>query len=185
MKRHCCAMMAALSIVALCGTATPAFSWATGEGSCYAKGDMFASGWLSFYFFGLDATFDYGVHDAISIGASAGYNTESIYQGHARNNYFPLMVRGAFHPFNLDALAGKLLIRNMVDVYAGLVTGFAPGFRTEDEGYESQMAAEKNISKFILREHLGVRYFITEKWSMSVEHSGTLVAIAMGVTYKL
>jgi len=72
---------------------------------------------------GFFGSFDYGFHDAISGGIASGFN------GHGWRYYqyftIPFAVRAAFHPFNLKVIADKIKIRNKMDVYVGLATGWS------------------------------------------------------------
>ncbi len=183
MKKYRTVFLAALSLLILSATTTPVFSWANSEGSCYAKGDKIGSAGVSFYYFGIYGAFDYGIHDCISAGAALGYNGVT-YANVWRKNYIPIVVRGAFHPFNLDVLADKIVFRNILDVYAGLATGWAFGWATWKSGGEPLPGSEPKMPGFVIREYLGVRYFITDKWSLFVEDCAGVSNIAIGASYK-
>lgn len=158
---------------------TNLFAWATSEGSCYAKGDKIASAGLSIYPLGGYITFDYGIHDCISAGLGTGYNGYSVL-GYVYYHRVPIMARVLFHPFNLQVLADKLLIRNTIDVYIGITTGATfVWISTSNPLYTPQ---EK--SGFRIREVIGGRYQVNEKLSFFIEDSNQLSNIAIGVNYK-
>jgi hypothetical protein len=175
--------IAILSIISLIPASGNASDWATSDGSCYAQGEKIASAALSINNFGLYAAFDYGVHDAISVGGGFGYNATSNLQW--RYNYLPIMLRGAFHPFNLSALADKIVVRNMVDVYVGLTVGWRIGWlKWKSAAIAVREPTDLNNGFAIPREFIGVRYFFNDKLAIFVEHCPELTNISGGVSYK-
>ena len=176
MKKLFSVLICILSISAL---NAPAFGWATSEGSVYAKGNMLGSAGLSIYPLGVLAGFDYGLHDCISAGLAAGYNNSS-WAPQVRTHQVPIMARVAFHPFNLKVLSDKIVIRNMIDVYAGLNTGWIFRWYSSDLGIQSP----DDASYFGLREYIGMRYFVNDKLAIFVEDNNYLSYIGFGVTYK-
>lgn len=98
-----------------------AANWAMDVGSCFQKGDMYLSAGVPLYPFGLNAAFDYGFHEVISGGGGIGFRT-FIY-----SNYFSIVARAAFHPFNLKVLEEKISVRNKFDVFVGLAPYFGAG----------------------------------------------------------
>jgi hypothetical protein len=183
MKRYMGMVILAFSILLFSASNSPVYSWGNGEGSCYAKGDKLGSAGLSFYYFGLLAAFDYGLHDCISAGLGVGYNTRSRFQGDIRDHYFPVVARAAFHPFNLDALAEKVAIRNLVDIYVGLTAGWAFGFQSQAKG-SNYYDSEESIQHLILREYVGMRYHFNDKWSLFIEDCAYLGFLSFGITKK-
>ncbi|MCX7726322.1 MAG: hypothetical protein N2053_05690 [Chitinispirillaceae bacterium] len=159
---------------------TNLFAWATSEGSCYVKGDKIASAGLSIYPFGGYVVFDYGIHDCISAGLGTGYNGYSII-GYVHYHRVPIMARALFHPFNLEALADKILIRNTIDLYVGLTMGATFVWISTD----NPLYTPQEKSGFRIREVIGGRYQVTEKLSFFIEDSYSLSTIAIGVNYKL
>lgn len=155
------------------------FGWATGEGSCYAKGDKIASAGLSLYPFGIYGTFDYGIHDCISAGLGTGYNGYSVL-GYVQYHRIPIMARALFHPFNLEVLADKILVRNTIDIYIGLTLGATFTWISTD----NPLYTPEEKSGFRIREVAGGRYQFNEKLSFFIEDSYSLSSIAIGVNYK-
>lgn len=155
---------------------TPVAAWATGEGSAYAQGDMYGSAGLSIHYFGAFVAFDYGLHDCISAGAATGYNTYSNLS--IRYHHLPIIARAAFHPFNLSAIADKIVIRNMIDVYAGLSTGWVFKWGKGD-------FVDVTDHHFAIREYLGMRYHFSDKLSIFVEDCPGIAFIGAGVSYRL
>ena len=179
MKKYFTIPLNALFFITLTAMQTPVYGWANGEGSCYAQGNMLGSAALSFHHFGLNVAFDYGLHDCISLGAIVGYDGYSRLD--VRYNHVPLMVRGAFHPFNLAALADKIVIRDMIDVYVGISTGVLfVGIKKDD--YVLYDDREKTGYK--IREYIGMRYWASGKWGFFIEDCGWASNIAIGATYK-
>jgi hypothetical protein len=156
---------------------TPASGWSDSENSCYSRGAMLGSAGISVYYFGVYAAFDYGIHDCISAGAAAGYNGDS--RPGYRINQVPLMIRAAFHPFNLAVLADKIIIRDMVDLYAGITTGRV--IRWETSKYDDLRGDVH--SGFSIREYLGLRYHFSDKIAIFIEDCGETANLAFGCTY--
>ncbi|MBN1309336.1 MAG: hypothetical protein JXA18_15535 [Chitinispirillaceae bacterium] len=179
MKKRSTVLVTALSLLTVTAAVTPVCGWYDSEGSCYAKGDMIGSLGLSVHYFGAYGSFDYGVHDCISAGGAVGYVGYSLLD--ARHNHIPLIVRGAFHPFNLAALADKIVIRDVIDVYAGLSTGWLFVWIRRDN---LSLQDEADKPGFRIREYIGMRYHFSPKWSFFIEDCGYLTNIAGGVSYK-
>ena len=177
MRKPVGAMIAAAMLATT--SLTPVFGWANGENSCYTKGMMLGSAGISIYHFGAFVAFDYGLHDCISAGLAAGYNGYT-YVPEVRTHRIPIVARAAFHPFNLSVLADKLDIRNLIDVYIGLSTGWM--FRWQTTKYDLLRGNEP--STFSLREYIGLRYYFTEKLAVFVEDCGEIAYISGGITYK-
>lgn len=175
----------ALLCLALSGTIF-ASDWATSEGSCYAKGNLTIGGGLGISNFGAFVSGDYGIHDAISIGGAIGYNgygyAWGLYNLDLRENFVPIYVRGAFHPFNLKVLSEKIAIRNKLDPYIGLAAGYTIGWWSGDRhGY----AFSNDLAFYSpVRELVGVKFYPTEKLYLTAEEGGGLSWINFGVGYK-
>jgi len=182
MKPNVRTLVAVLTIVSVFRLAANASDWATGNGSCYEQGHKLPSAAFSVYHPGFYLAFDYGLHDCISAGAALGYTGYSELQ--FRYNHFPIIARAAFHPFNLSAISDKIIVRNMIDVYAGISTGFFFVWVTEKE-MTNQPHKTDDHTGFRIREFIGMRYCINEKWNFFIEDSGSLSTVALGVTYKL
>jgi len=157
-------VLAGACVLLLAG-ALSAKQWATSEGSCYAKGDMNLSVGFGVANFGPYALFDYALHDAISIGGGVGFTFGHGYM------YLPIVVRGSFHPFNLNFLADKIKIRNKLDPYIGLRSGFDIGL------------GNKPHFPWV-RENVGVRFYPTEKIYLLLEEGSGFGIVAIGVGFK-
>lgn len=162
-------------------TSTFASDWATSEGSAYAKGNMFVSPLMSVVHFGGYALFDYGIHDAISVGGGVGYNGYS-HNSWWRYNYVPIIVRGSFHPFNLSAWSEKISIRNKLDPYVGISTGWGIGWSTYR--LSGLSGNSPSVGGFIFRENIGVRFYPTQKFYITAEEGGGFGLFNFGVGYK-
>jgi hypothetical protein len=158
-----------------------ASDWATGEGSCFSKSSKEVSVGLSMFDFGFYAAYDMGFHDAISGGIVTGYNGYS-------DSWFsygevPILVRAAFHPFNLVALKDKISVRDKLDVYVGPSMGYEIGWVSWKDG----SVAGLNLGTyggFIFREYIGVRYFFTPKIAVTAEDCAGLGVINIGICFK-
>ena len=136
--------------------------WADDKGSAYVKGSKTISVGLSLFPYGLSAAFDYGFHPAISAGYLVGVMVTP-------DMYVPMIVRAAFHPFNLTVLKDKISIRDKFDVYAGLSTGFKIGLN----------------SPFTVAEYIGARYSLSSSTGVYLEDCGGVGYINAGLTFKL
>jgi hypothetical protein len=149
--------------------------WATGAGSCYAKGDKILDIGIPFPFFqlGVHGAFDYGVHDAISVGGGLGFHYNYGYLGGVGGNtYFTFVARGAFHPFNLKALEDKIKIRDKLDVYAGLTLFAGPSLNGGD-------------FLFPVREYIGARWHFSPKISAFLEDCAPFGYLDGGISFNL
>jgi hypothetical protein len=176
-------LFTALSVCLISASLAQAADWATSSGSCYAKGDKIISGGVSLFWFGAFGAFDYGFHDCISGGGAVGYNTYS-FSSYYRVHYIPIIVRAAFHPFNLKVLADKIKVRDKLDVYVGPSIGWSINFITSKSTAPLGLG-EPDISGFIFREYLGVRYYFSDKFGVFAEDCAGLGAICFGVSFKL
>ena len=155
--------------------------WATGDGSCYKQHSKNISVGLSLLHLGFFAAFDYGVHDAISVGIASGYNGYG-HNRYWRYHYVPIAVRGAFHPFNLSVLADKIKVRKKLDAYIGLAIGGRVGWATWDAD-GTTLAEPTGVGGFFLREYIGIRFFPVEKFYISAEEGSGLGIFNLGVGF--
>ena len=168
-------------LVSIAGSVQASSDWATGEGSCFSKDSKEVSVGLSMFDFGFYAAYDMGFHDAISGGIVTGYNGYS-------DSWFsygevPILVRAAFHPFNLVALKDKISVRDKLDVYVGPSMGYEIGWVSWKDG----SVAGLNLGTyggFIFREYIGVRYFFTPKIAVTAEDCAGLGVINIGICFK-
>jgi len=136
--------------------------WAVDQGSAYAKGDKTINAGFALWPFGLSASFDYGFHQAISAGYVVGI---MIFP----DSYVPMVVRAAFHPFNLAVWKDKISVRDKLDAYAGLSSGLKIGFDP----------------LFTVSEYIGARYFFTPKFAVYAEDCAGIGYLNFGISFKL
>jgi hypothetical protein len=149
-----------------------ASDWATGEGSCFAKGDKILDVGIPFPAFqiGVHGAFDYAFHDAISAGGGVGFFYTYPYLG--EQAYFTFVVRGAFHPFNLSALKDKIKVRDKLDTYVGLTLYGGPSLSGDP-------------FMFWPREYIGARWHFSPKISVFLEDCGGFGWFDGGISFKL
>ncbi len=172
--------IAGIIMISLLSLSSSGEEWATGMGSCYAKGSMTAFGGVSFLYFGMFAGFDYGFHDCISGGVAIGINGKS--DSFFKYRQVPFTVHGAFHPFNLSVLADKIKVRDKLDVYAGLTSGWKFGW-SKVSGSNVNISAD-DFGGFVLRELLGVRFFPTDNFFIMFEERAGFGVFNFGAGYK-
>jgi hypothetical protein len=164
-----------LFAVAMCLVMTAASSAAGSSGSCYGKGDMTVQGGLGLLYesgfgiadgspVGIDGSFDYGVHDMVSVGGSLGI--APIWGFH-----LSITGRGAFHPFNLPVLADKVKIRDKLDPYVGLALG-----------WHNQFWDEYRFG-FLASPILGARWYFNPKLGVFAEFGG-VAWLSGGIAFK-
>ena len=164
------------ALIAFSASGIWAEDWATSQGSCYAKGDKIIDVGIPFPFFqiGVHGAFDYGFHDAISAGGGIGFHYNYPYLGYGVGNiaYFSFVLRGAFHPFNLNVLKDKIKIRDKLDAYGGLALIAGPSLNGND-------------FLFPVREYFGARWHFTEKISCFLEECGGFGYLDGGISFNL
>ncbi len=169
----CCCLVTCLSV-------SSAKEWATGIGSCYKQHSKTISLGMSLLHFGFFAAFDYGVHDAISVGIASGYNG----YGHSRYwryHFVPIGGRAAFHPFNLSVLADKIKVRDKLDVYVGFAMGGRVGWATWE--YNGDELDEPKVGGFFFREYIGIRFFPTNNFYIMCDEGSGLGVFNLGVGF--
>ena len=148
-------------LVTVAAVFTPyAEEWAVDKGSAYAKGSKAGQFGLALYPVGLIVAYEYGYYKAISGGIATGVMIDP-------HVYIPMIVRSAFHPFNLKAWANEIAVRDKLDVYIGLASGFQFG---EDAPYF-----------FIIREYFGIRYYFNSKFGVFAEDCAGLLNIGLAI----
>lgn len=153
----------------LLGFSSAIFSadWATSSGSCYKQGDKNLEIGLSlpFYPVGIHAAFDYAFHDAISGGGGIGFlNYWNEY------SYLDLVIRGAFHPFNLKVLEDKIKVRDKLDVYVGIAGNCNIGLGVPTIPWA--------------REYVGARWYFTPTVSVFLEDCSGFGYFDGGICFK-
>jgi hypothetical protein len=166
------AFVACLSL----STTVAAGDWATGSGSCYARGDKYLDIGVALPMFvlGTHVAFDYGFHDAISGGGGIGFRY--YYYGAAGYPwdaaYITFLGRAAFHPFNLKVWADKIKVRDKLDVWVGPTFWIAPMLNGVPFDWG-------------VREYLGARWHFTPKIGVFLEDCGGFGYIDGGLTIQL
>lgn len=183
-----------LSFFLIFSTSICAQNWASSEGSCFKKGDINVSAGLGIGWFGFFAVGEYGINDAISVSVGTGYNGYG-FDKWWRYNYIPIVARGAFHPFNLKVLSNKIKIRNKLDPYAGLALGYHIGWASElekmpvytDNPWLSDIvnnSKPEGVGHFTFREYIGAKFYLTDKFFLTLEEGGGLSWLNFGVGLK-
>jgi hypothetical protein len=161
MKRNCLNKFVFLTLIFLFVNTVHASDWATGSGSCYAQGDKILDIGLPIPL-GLHANFDYGFHDAISGGIGIGFVNDGV------GTYGALMLRGAFHPFNLTAWSRDISGRNKFDLYLGLSANIGNAY----------------YYNYWLRELIGCRWYFAPKVGLFLEDCGGFGYLDFGFSFK-
>jgi len=175
-------LLTAASVLLIISSSTSAADWATSKGSCYGEGKSQLSFGFIAYYVGAFAAFDYGFHDAISGGIAVGFNNWH-YSNIWDYNHVPIVVRAAFHPFNLKALADEIKIRDKLDVYVGLSSGWRVGWATyRHSGIEP---IEPSVGGFFIREYIGARFFPSKNFFLMAEEGSGLGYFLIGIGFNL
>lgn len=177
---------AAVLALGLAGAAVADGDWATADGSCFKKGDKQITVGLSPWYFGPFGEFDMAFHDCISGGGSIGINWMT--DGFWTETRIPILVHAAFHPFNLKVLSEKVKVRDKLDPYVGIGTGWTIGWEHWNTGVTS--LPTEFIGGFNLRETVGARWFFSPKFSVNaeinVDDAGSDFEIfRVGISYNL
>lgn len=163
----------------LVGSAATASDWANADGSCFQKGNKQITVGFNVFYPGPNVGFEYAFHDAISGGGAVGFNWWGT--GYWSYYQIPIVIRAAFHPFNLDVLADKIKVRDKLDVYAGIATGWTVGWGVWDGIGTSPDA---NIGGFTFRERVGATWYFTPNFYANLEEGSGLGSLNAGVGWK-
>jgi hypothetical protein len=174
-------ILLAAMVVSLFQTVYSAQDWATSSGSCFSKGDVNLSAGLSIIRIGAFITGDYAILDAVSVGGGIGYNFHQ-YNSMQTDHFVPLVVRGSFHPFNLKVLADKIPVRDKLDTYASIYSGWKFGWVTWDTPHH--YLEDRDIDGFYFNANVGARYYFTPTLSGFAEIGGFSV-FGFGLSLKL
>lgn len=155
--------------------------WADASGSCFQKGDRQLTIGFNTWYPGPNVGFDIAFHDAISGGVAGGFNWWGI--GYYSYFRIPIVIRAAFHPFNLSVLADKIAIRNRLDVYAGIGTGWRIGWH-HWSGPEGVVANAQDVSGFTFRERIGATWYFNPNFYANVEEGSGLGSLNLGIGFK-
>lgn len=159
-----------------------------GMGSVEGMGDGFAVGAV--------ATYEYAIHDLVSVGGSFAFTGKKetdegsfvgyIYKTEAKAKSINFALRGNFHPFNLPALADKVGIRNKLDVYGGMAMGFAiRPIKIETTTAEGTGEADGDDNKFLFSVLVGAKFYFTNNIGVYLEESAISTGIFnLGAVFK-
>lgn len=156
-------------------------NWANSYGSCYGKWSKNISVGMSVLYLGPFVGFDLGFHDCISGGVATGYNVR-FFSPTWNYNQVPIVVRAAFHPFNLNALSEKINVRNKLDVYVGLSTGWRVGWASYRKS--GSAPSSPSVGGFFVREYIGIRFFPKDNFYLLAEEGSGLGVFNLGVGFK-
>ncbi len=116
-------------------------------------------------------SYEYALHDLVSIGASVG--TSSWPESWAYNRYtvveVPIAVRAMFHPFNLPVLKERIAVADRLDAYAGAITGWAPYFFVRDQDPNPQ--PDEGNGRLLMSAVVGGRYYLNSRFGFYAEES--------------
>ena len=174
-------MIAAACILAVCSGAGA--QWADDIGSAYQKADKNISVGTSFFPIGFYGGFDYAFHEAISGGGAVGFNVWP--HPYYRDYFVPILGRAAFHPFNLAVIADKVPARDRLDPYVGFSVGGRINWWRWKDGYGSSYGGGSSARGFVLREWIGVRWYITDQLAVFAEDCAGLGYLNAGLTLRL
>lgn len=182
MKRSFVALAGIVILLGTINSVSAQSSWATSEGSVFRKGDAILSPGVMTWPFGAFMSYDYAVHDAISVGGAAGYRfwfiSDWMYHG------IPFVARAAFHPFNLAAIAEHIGVRDKIDVYIGPALGLAIAFDVYTGQYDQFYENDTYVDP-IVREYIGIRYYVNDRMAWFAEEGAGLGWINIGISLKM
>jgi len=138
--------------------------------SCYAKGNSLVNLGLGLVMegpFGVVASYEYGVHDLVSVGGEIGFSGWS--NGYWSYSEIPFAVRGAFHPFNLPSLVDKIKVRDKFDVYGGLSMGYDIVTSSWSGPYAGTDATGSHVIASLF---IGGRYYMNPNFGFYAEETG-------------
>jgi len=126
---------------------------------------------------GLGGSFEYGIHDAISVGVLAGYSGRANYLGSGgRWSVLTIGARGSYHfneLLNLD--------NDQIDLYAGLGLGYR-NISWNYDGYGGYNSSWGSGILFI--GHVGGRYYLKPNLGLFAELGSGFGTLQAGVTFK-
>jgi len=147
----------------------------------YAKGDKLLNlgiglGTYGAGGLGLGGSFEYGIHDAISVGVLGGYSGRSNYLGSGSSwSVITIGVRGSYH-------LGELLKLNddKIDLYAGL----GLGYRNISWGYSGSAYSNSYGSGVVFLGHIGGKYYLKPNLGVFAELGSGFGTLQAGVAFK-
>lgn len=122
---------------------------------------------------GLNASYDQGILDDITVGVLAGYRS----YGNTVSS-FDIGVRGSYHFNKLINLS-----TDKVDLYAGL--GISYYRLSYGDFYSNVPGFSNSYSTTYIPFHAGARYFFSDKLGGFAELGSSLATLRLGITFKL
>ena len=153
----------------------------TAQAQSYQKGDKLLNlgiglGTYGAGGIGLGGSFEYGIHDAISVGVLGGYSGRSNYLGAGRWSVLTFGARGSYHFNELLKLDD-----DKIDVYAGL----GLGYRNISWSYSGLGGYNDSWGSGILfLGHIGARYYFKPNLGVFAELGSGFGTLQAGVSFK-
>jgi hypothetical protein len=122
---------------------------------------------------GFGGSFEYGIHDAISVGALAGYSGRSYFG--SRWSVLTIGARGSYHfneLLNLD--------NDMIDLYAGL----GLGYRNITWNYNGSGINDSWGSGILFLGHIGGKYYFKPNMAAFAELGSGFGTLQAGLAFK-
>ena len=161
-----------------------ASDWSTSDGSCFQPGQKQLTIGFNTWYPGPNVGFEMAFHDVVSGGAAAGFNWWGLWTDSWAYFYIPIVVRAAFHPFNLKVLADKIPVRDRLDVYAGFGTGWSIGWVTWKGSDNIVRGSEPAVGGFSFRERVGATWYFTPNFYANAEEGSGLGSLNLGIGFK-
>ncbi len=125
---------------------------------------------------GLGGSFEFGIHDAISVGVLGGYSGRGDYLGSgARWSVITVGARGSYHFNELLKLSD-----DKIDLYAGL----GLGYRNISWGYSGTTYSSNYGSGILLLGHIGGKYYFKPNVAAYAELGSGFGTLQAGISFK-
>ncbi|MEI7581677.1 hypothetical protein [Runella sp.] len=125
---------------------------------------------------GLGGSFEFGIHDAISVGVLGGYSGRSNYLGSGSNwSVLTFGARGSYHFNELLKLDD-----DKIDLYAGL----GLGYRNISWGYAGTAYSSSYGSGVLLLAHIGGKYYFKPNLGVFAELGSGFGTLQAGIAFK-
>ncbi|MFN8346489.1 MAG: hypothetical protein U0X91_15910 [Spirosomataceae bacterium] len=125
---------------------------------------------------GLGGSFEYGIHDAISVGVLGGYSGRGNYLGYGRWSVLTFGARGSYHFNELLKLDD-----DKIDLYAGL----GLGYRSITWNYNGIGGYNDSWGSGILfLGHIGGKYYFKPNLGVFAELGSGFGTLQAGIAFK-
>lgn len=125
---------------------------------------------------GIGASYEYGVHDFISVGGQADFITWNYgwVGSDIRYNFFTIAARGSYH------FGKHFLTINTLDLYAGPSLGYrAASYNYDGLGYSNNYGSGVFFGAFA-----GARYYFKPAMGVFAEVGHNASPLKVGITFK-